>query len=46
MGYFEVPRETTLAAVAMELGVDTSTASETIRRGTGRVLDWFFVAPE
>jgi hypothetical protein len=46
MGYFEVPRETTLAAGAMELGVDTSTASETIRRGTGRVLDWFFVAPE
>jgi hypothetical protein len=42
-GYFEVPRRTTLATVADRLDVDTSTASETIRRGTARVLDWFFV---
>lgn len=45
-GYFEVPRESTLAEVAAELGVDTSTASETLRRGSARVLDWFFLGPE
>ena len=37
-GYFDVPRGCTLAELADELGVDTSTASETIRRGTGRVM--------
>ena len=37
-GYFEVPRDCTLAEVADTLGVDKSTASETIRRGTARVL--------
>ena len=37
-GYFEVPRDCTLAAVAEALGVDKSTASETIRRGAARVL--------
>lgn len=41
MGYFEVPREVTLAEVADALDVDTSTVSETIRRGTARVLDQF-----
>jgi predicted DNA binding protein len=45
-GYFAVPRESTLAEVAAELGVDTSTASETLRRGSARVLDWFFLGPE
>lgn len=44
LGYFEVPRESTLAEVAEELGVDKSTASETLRRGSARVLDWFFVS--
>ncbi|MEF8825652.1 MAG: helix-turn-helix domain-containing protein [Halapricum sp.] len=43
MGYFEVPRNATLAEVADTLGVDTSTVSETIRRGTARVLEQFFV---
>ena len=43
MGYFEVPRDCTLAEVADALDVDTSTVSETIRRGTGRLLDRFFV---
>ncbi|RXK46889.1 helix-turn-helix domain-containing protein [Halorientalis pallida] len=38
LGYFEVPRECTLAELATELGVDKSTASETIRRGTARVV--------
>lgn len=42
-GYFEVPRDCTLAEVAEELSVDKSTASETLRRGSGRILDWFFV---
>ena len=44
-GYFEVPRTSTLAEVAAELGVDTSTASETIRRGAGRVLDRYLLEP-
>lgn len=44
-GYFEVPRTSTLAEVAAELGVDTSTASETIRRGAGRVLDRYLLGP-
>ncbi|WP_277556169.1 helix-turn-helix domain-containing protein [Halobaculum limi] len=43
MGYFEVPRECTLAEVADALDVDTSTVSETIRRGTGRVLNEFLL---
>ena len=42
-GYFEVPRDCTLADVADSLGVDTSTASETIRRGQARVLKQFLV---
>lgn len=43
-GYFEVPRECTLAELAMDLGVDKSTASETIRRGQARVLERFLVS--
>lgn len=43
-GYFEVPRACTLAAVADELGIDKSTASETIRRGTARVLTEFLTS--
>ena len=45
-GYFEVPRECTLAEVAADLGVDTSSASETIRRGVARVVDQFLVRRE
>lgn len=41
MGYFEVPRDSPLAEVADALDVDTSTVSETVRRGTGRVLEQF-----
>jgi len=44
-GYFDVPRECTLADLAESLGVDKSTASETIRRGTGRVVSEFLVGP-
>jgi predicted DNA binding protein len=42
-GYFDVPRECTLAELADALDVDKSTASETIRRGTARVLEQFLV---
>jgi len=42
-GYFEVPRECTLEDLADTLDVDKSTASETIRRGTGRVIGQFFL---
>ena len=45
-GYFEVPRDCTLAEVAAGLDVDESTDSETIRRGTARVLRKFFVGAE
>ena len=42
-GYFEVPRECTLADLADVLDVDKSTASETIRRGTARIVEQFLV---
>lgn len=42
-GYFEVPRACTVAELADSLGVDKSTASETIRRGTGRIVSQFLV---
>ncbi|WP_254272696.1 helix-turn-helix domain-containing protein [Haloarcula marina] len=45
-GYFEVPRRCTLADVAADLGVDTSTASETIRRATGRVMEQFLLGDD
>lgn len=38
-GYFEVPRESTLAEVAEVLDVDTSTASGLIRRGVGTLVE-------
>jgi hypothetical protein len=41
LGYFDVPRECTLAELADELGVDKSSASETIRRGTARIVGEF-----
>jgi len=45
-GYFAVPRECTLAELADELGVDRSAASETIRRGTARVVEQFLLSGE
>jgi len=41
VGHFSVPRDCTLAPVAAELEVDTSTASETIRRGVAKVPERF-----
>lgn len=38
MGYFEVPRDCTLADIASELDVDKSTASEIIRRAQARIV--------
>lgn len=43
-GYFEVPRDSTLAAVADDLGVDTSTASETLRRAQARLVEYHLSA--
>ena len=45
-GYFEVPRECTLAELADALGVDKSSASETIRRGAMRIIGQFIVSSE
>lgn len=39
-GYFEVPRDCTLAAVADDLGVDTSTASEVLRRAEAHLVEY------
>lgn len=43
-GYYEVPRECRLAAVADDLGVDTSTASETLRRAQARLVEYHLSA--
>jgi predicted DNA binding protein len=40
-GYFEVPRNCTLATLAEGIGIDKSTASEVLRRGEARLLKWF-----
>ncbi|WP_230198738.1 helix-turn-helix domain-containing protein [Halopiger djelfimassiliensis] len=42
-GYFDVPRECTLAELAAILEVDKSSASETIRRGVNRLVGRFIV---
>ncbi|QLG51040.1 helix-turn-helix domain-containing protein [Natrinema halophilum] len=45
-GYFEVPRECTLADLADTVDVDKSTASTILRRGQATVLKWFLSGPE
>lgn len=42
-GYFDVPRGCTLADLAETLHVDKSTASETIRRATDRIVSQFLI---
>jgi predicted DNA binding protein len=43
-GFFDVPRESTLAEMADTLDVDPSSASETIRRAVNRVIEDFITA--
>ncbi|SDJ96986.1 helix-turn-helix domain-containing protein [Natronorubrum texcoconense] len=45
-GYFEVPRECTLAELAETLGIDKATASTTLRRGEAALIKWFLTGPE
>lgn len=45
-GFFEVPRDATLAEVATALDVDKSTASVTLRRATNRIVDWFLLTTD
>jgi predicted DNA binding protein len=42
-GYFEIPRDCTLAELAEGVGIDKSTASEVLRRGEARLLKWFLI---
>ncbi len=46
MGYFEVPRDCTLAELAAELGVDKSTISTILRRGEAQLVKSFVSGPE
>ena len=45
-GYFEVPRECTLAELADALGVDSSTASTILRRGQGQLVKAVLSGPD
>ncbi|MFC5972045.1 helix-turn-helix domain-containing protein [Halomarina salina] len=45
-GYFEVPRQTTLAALAEELGVSEQAVSERLRRGLLKFLTATLKAPD
>jgi hypothetical protein len=45
LGYFEVPRDCTLAELSAELDVDKSTASTVLRRGEARLLNWYLTGP-
>jgi predicted DNA binding protein len=45
-GYYEVPRECTLAELAESVGVDKSTASTVLRRGEATVLKSFLSGSE
>ena len=45
-GYFEVPRECTLAELADTLDIDPSTASTVLRRGQGKLVKAVLSGPE
>lgn len=45
-GYFEVPRECTLADLAETVGVDKATASTVLRRGESKLVKWFLTGPD
>ncbi|MDZ7850528.1 MAG: helix-turn-helix domain-containing protein [Halodesulfurarchaeum sp.] len=40
-GYFEIPREATIQAVADRTSVSKSTASEILRRAVRNLVDWY-----
>lgn len=40
-GYFNIPRDCTLAALATGLGIDKSTASEILRRAQDQLVAWY-----
>lgn len=46
LGYFEVPRECTLAELADAVGVDKSTASTVLRRGEATLVRWFLTGTQ
>lgn len=41
LGFFEIPREATVAEVAGATGVSKSTASDVIRRATRNIAEWY-----
>jgi len=45
-GYFEVPRECTLAELADSMDVDKSTLSTILRRGESQIIKSFVSGPE
>lgn len=45
-GYYEVPRECTLAELAETDGIDKATASTILRRGEATLIKWFLTGPE
>lgn len=45
-GYFSIPRETSLAGLAEELGVSSQAASERLRRGMDKLVDETLVEDE
>lgn len=45
-GYFEVPRECSLATLAERADADKSTVSTVLRRGEANLVKWFLTGPE
>ncbi|ELZ11024.1 Bacterio-opsin activator HTH domain-containing protein [Halovivax asiaticus JCM 14624] len=45
-GYFETPRECTLAELAAALDVDKSTASRVLRRGQSTIVAWYLTTAD
>lgn len=42
MGYYELPRRTTLTEVADAMGIAKATASDLLHRAEGKLVDWYF----
>lgn len=45
-GYFEIPRDCTLAEVAETLELNKSTVSRVLRRGQARLVNWYLTGPD